>query len=345
MTSRISLMHVAMLWASVLYAQQPKPEKALEPAFKSLDQTLGAIGRVENVWYYRDDKTGAQWKVKLGMEFSNFRANSATCRVEYDWRRILNGQPTATQRITLPLNQKWHVAVRPGAEVAKEDDARAGYPERSVRIEPPSFVVTIQGPGRRQIFPFAEEAQARQAAELLSHAMELCGGGEPPEPGVGPIKPPADELREITQYLEDQLDHYGPVNYLVEEQHSNRLRMVNYATEITRFHADPQTCKISFHERVNIGGQKPVEVDRNAALRDVHQVTVKDQTRRLKETTLRYQHVSADFKVEPEVYVIDLFTKNDFVPVSTYERDLALRLARAFARAAELCGGGPKQVY
>lgn len=324
--------------------QEPKiPEKALalDATFKSLQEALGAIGRVENVWHYRDDKTGARWTVKLGMEYSNLRASAPACRVDYDWRRIVNGQPDAKQRNTILLSGGWHVSVKPGAQVAKEDDARAGHPEWTAQIDPPRFVVTIQGPGRQQIFPFTEQGTAGHAAEVLSGAMRLCGGGDPPEPGLGQIKPPGEELRESMKYIEDQAGHYGPVNYLVQERHSKQLHLVNYATEVTRFRADPQACRISFHERVSVSGQKTIEVDRGAALRDVRQVTVNDQTHRLKQTTHDLQHVDADFKVEPEVYVIDIFTRNDLVPVSTYDGELALRLARVFARAAELCGGGP----
>jgi len=190
-----------------------------------------------------------------------------------------------------------------------------------------------------------DEPAARHAADLLTRAMELCGGGDPPEPGVGPIKPPADELRDAMKYLEDQIGNYGPVNFLVHEQHSQQVHAVNYATRITNFHADPQTCRISFHEHVSISGQQPLDVERGILLREVKQVSVKDQTHRLKETTWATQHVHADFLVEPETYVIDIYTKNDFVPVSTYDKDLALRLGRVIGRAAELCGGGPRTVY
>ena len=110
------------------------------------------------------------------------------------------------------------MSVKPGTQVAKEDDARAGLPERTAEIEPPSFVVTMQGPGRQQVFPLKDEPAARHAADLLSRAMELCGGGDPPEPRVGPIKPPADELRDAMKYLEEQIGNYGPVNFLVHER-------------------------------------------------------------------------------------------------------------------------------
>jgi len=81
----LSYLTSALVFAAALCAQQARiPEKALalNATFQSLQETLGAIGRVENVWHYRDSKTGARWTANLGLAYSSVRANAAACRVE-----------------------------------------------------------------------------------------------------------------------------------------------------------------------------------------------------------------------------------------------------------------------
>jgi len=334
----------AILLALPLRAQEPGvPEKALaaKATFHSLQETLAAVGAIDHTFHYRDDKTGAHWTANFGMRFYNVQADASACRLDYDSQHILNGHPDPSQHMWILFHLPWRVSVTSAELAAKEEDARAGRPQWTAEVDPPTFLVMLQGPGHAAL-PFKSEAQAQRAAELLSSALELCGGGEPPEPGLGPIQARAEELRAAMQYLEAQLSSYGPVNYLAWGRGARRdqAHALTYATEITRFHADPQACTIGFHNRVSWDGKLMMDGEISVHLRFVEKITVDTQAVHLKRTARDRQRFDGDFLVEPDVFVVALMTKDDEVSFRTYEKDLAYRLFRVFTHAVELCGGG-----
>jgi hypothetical protein len=162
----------------------PKPADdgpSLEATMKFVQEKLGSIGRLNYIAYGHDNIAGDDWMFKFSGELTNVRASVAACRIDNHWQATLNGQAVEDRDWGLSLKDVQEVVVKTMEQEFKEGDTKAGYPEWSMRVDPPVFLLLIKGKrGERlfeQSFVLYDESLGNRVAKALVHAIELCGGG------------------------------------------------------------------------------------------------------------------------------------------------------------------------
>jgi hypothetical protein len=228
---------------------------------------------------------------------------------------------------------------------------------------------------------FFDEQLANRLVKAVVPAVELCGGGRKPERSLKkravmkrclttmcfaalavsaalaqeknasppPPKPAADgpSLEVTMRFIQDKINDLGPANFVVYTNPvGNGEGQIKY--EATKVVADPSTCHILYHWKVEKVGTTVVEDrDRGFSLKRNEDISVMPMEQFMKEVVTAEGHTSWSFRVDPPVFALKVRNTNTDKKAAIFffvfsDEQLAKRVAKAMVHAVELCGGGSK---
>ena len=158
----------------------PKPKSdgpSLEETMKFLEERLGTLGVINFISEVHDKVTNEDAVLKFKIELSEVKADFKDCQIKYHIRVTRQNEKIIDLDASLGLKFVQEIAVKPGGQYLTEQNARDSHPEKSSRTEPNVFVIQPFFKTGNQTFVAYEEALANRIAKAMSHAVELCGGG------------------------------------------------------------------------------------------------------------------------------------------------------------------------
>ncbi len=153
-------------------------------------------------------------------------------------------------------------------------------------------------------------------------------------------------LAETMKFIQDKLNGMGKVSFYqyLQSTNDNTTKTDKVSIEYTGVVADPGQCYISYHRKV------PAADNPNAtwaySLREVENVTVMPYTQGLNRWLAKPG--SPNFtctSTSPPITTLFVSSPSGESEFDFTDNDLAIRVAKAFARAVALCGGGNKDPF
>jgi len=170
---------------SAAFAQQPvapPPQPtadgpSLEVTMKFIQARLQEYSKINFAAYTHDNADGNDYVDQVGIEYSNIVADPVTCQVSYHRTWVDNGKLQALDSI-INLREVLDLKIITADMVFAQLQAEDGHPARNSRVEPPVFVLLVDKVGnQKNRIWFSDEEMADRIAKALTHAVELCGGG------------------------------------------------------------------------------------------------------------------------------------------------------------------------
>jgi hypothetical protein len=184
MRPTINLFLIGSMFLSVVRAQDvpapPRPKEdgpSLAETMRFIQEKLADAGSVNFITFAHDNVKGNDWAFSRTTAATNFRADPAACRIDYHWLVKRNDSTEEDKDAWFMLKAVREIVLIPLDQRFKQIDAQAGHPEISARVDPPVFVVWVKRSDGSNEINLYDEALANRVAKALTHAVELCGGG------------------------------------------------------------------------------------------------------------------------------------------------------------------------
>ena len=106
-------------------------------------------------------------------------ADPNECHLSFHWKATKNGSTTIETEGRIDLHNVQKFVLKPYYQFQTEQDAAAGNPNIiTPSTSPPLTALEIfEKHGPLGQFPFTDPTLADRVAKALTHAVELCGGG------------------------------------------------------------------------------------------------------------------------------------------------------------------------
>jgi hypothetical protein len=164
----------------------PKPSDdgpSLEATMKFIQDKLNDIGPVNHTAYCHDNAVGDYWTNRFKSESTRVVAASSSCQISYHRKEETDGAVTKDVDPQFLLRDVQDVAVMLREQELKEGATVSGHPEWTCKVDPPVFVLKVRRTDKLiNAFDFYDEQMANRVAKAMVRAVELCGGGDKPEP-------------------------------------------------------------------------------------------------------------------------------------------------------------------
>jgi tetratricopeptide (TPR) repeat protein len=154
---------------------------SLEVTMKFIQDKLNDVGPMNFAVYVHADGKGylVQHKVAL----SNVVADAETCHINYRKEEVQPGALTSLNENSFYLVQVADIQVMTYDQEVKEIDTSKGHTDWTERADPALFVMKVNRKDKAvNRFFFYSEDLANRVAKAMTHAVELCGGGDETEP-------------------------------------------------------------------------------------------------------------------------------------------------------------------
>jgi hypothetical protein len=153
---------------------------SLAATMQFIQDKLNGLGRVTYAETL-ETPSGHTFSNTFTIEASNVVADRNQCRISYHWKKTMD-VPTA--QVVVDEDQGFsvrdfqNIVVKPFAQYLTEYNAIHG-PHLAVPSTNPSLSALVLHPtdGKDRFFLFTDEALAGRVVKALTHAVELCGGG------------------------------------------------------------------------------------------------------------------------------------------------------------------------
>jgi hypothetical protein len=177
---------------SAALAQQPvaPPSKpaasgpSMAETMQLIQKELNKFGKSNFTVITRDELGGPDHVAQFTTEISNVVADSASCTVRYHWKSSTKDQVSDDEDFSLNLHDVQSVRVMTYVqyvrEVDGEDTDHTDPKDWYTKFDPTMLILFPQLAGDKTGeygFIFADEEIANRIAKVLTHAVELCGGG------------------------------------------------------------------------------------------------------------------------------------------------------------------------
>lgn len=172
-------------------APPPTPAQATEATSgPSLDVTmnfiqekLSYIGKVNYITFWEDSEYGSKGSFSFTQEFSKVAADPNKCKITYHYKSTKDLENSESNQV-IALHDVSSVVVKPVEQWMTEFNASHHRSNVLVTTSHPSvFIVLVQIPHvDANVFYFTDATLADKVAKAMTHAVELCGGGEKNEP-------------------------------------------------------------------------------------------------------------------------------------------------------------------
>jgi len=152
---------------------------SLEETLSFVEDRLNQQGAVNWLSTMQNTVAGASGSpVQLSLQFSRVTGDVGTCRLNFHSKFLASGQPTESDAI-LTLRRIEKLAVMSLQDGNNGLHARQGHPELVETISPPTIseLEITGGANRTWYLVFSDEELSNRVAKALTHAVELCGGG------------------------------------------------------------------------------------------------------------------------------------------------------------------------
>jgi len=177
-------MILSLSLAALVQAQDIPPLAPLRGDAATLKDTMKFLqdklpGKVNYIVYEHNNVTGTDSPPsKRSLEMSSVKADPDHCYIGYHFR-LDNGTTVFDQDSGLALKQVREITSMSLEQSTQQGNAKAGHPERSVRVDPPVFQVLVQSESGRPsvIGLFYDDSMSDRVSKALMHAVDLCGGG------------------------------------------------------------------------------------------------------------------------------------------------------------------------
>jgi hypothetical protein len=168
-------------------APPPRPAgsgPSLEVTMKFIQDKLSEIGIVTLVTSNQNTVSGDTGHNTITLEISNVTADANKCTIFHKWNRTNQGKSYASGTAYFRLGDVKDIMVKPYAQYQTEANANNGAPNWIVTSTNPPVMQLIARFSHRDVlfpegalFPFTDADTADRVAKALTHAVELCGGG------------------------------------------------------------------------------------------------------------------------------------------------------------------------
>jgi hypothetical protein len=148
---------------------------------KYIQEKLGTIGKVAFMVFFQSARDGSTWSERRDWEFSNVIAEEAQCEIRFHIKTSNRGEPAAVDSdISFSLRTVQKIVVEPWERMQDEIDAKAGHPEFiATSTNPPITLLQVTSSNKYpSAFIFSDNTLAERVAKAITHAVELCGGGD-----------------------------------------------------------------------------------------------------------------------------------------------------------------------
>jgi hypothetical protein len=157
----------------------------------SLDETLkfieGKLNNLGTTGFVNSGTTTTDQTVfshRIVFELSGVHINPATCVLGYHYRMTVDDGKPGEVDITHGLRESVNIEVLPYEQFATKDWASQGHPEWvATGSQPQTLVLKINSKDKADFwvgwdaFYFQDADLADRVAKAMTHAIELCGGG------------------------------------------------------------------------------------------------------------------------------------------------------------------------
>jgi hypothetical protein len=150
---------------------------SLADTMQFIQDKLGATGILSWATYVHDNEDGREWIVRKSSEISNSKAFPSACVLGFQSKFIIDGETKEDKKAAIPFRDLKDVTVRPMEQPDKEDDSRNGNVTWNYQYDAPIFALRVRNRQYNNVFFLNDEDLANRLAKSMSHAAELCGGG------------------------------------------------------------------------------------------------------------------------------------------------------------------------
>jgi len=182
----VSVLSLAFLAVGLAVAQNapapaPKPADSgpsLAVTMQFIQEGLSQLGQVNYAAYNYDNADGTRWTTQFSTVDTNVVADAAACRISYHEKRTKDGSVTSDTDYWFSLHEVKDVIVEPREKLLKKVNTANGHPSWDAKIGPPiTMLLARKAENTEWYFYFLDEDQANRVAKAMTHAVELCGGG------------------------------------------------------------------------------------------------------------------------------------------------------------------------
>ena len=166
-------------------AQDIPPLPPLRGDAASLADTMKFIqeklpSTVNYMVYWHDSITGRDTPpMKATLTLTQVSADAGRCSISFHGR-FDTGTNSAEKDGEILLKQVQEISLSQKETLDQRAQAKAGHPERTVKIDPPIAVMVVKwAPNYSRLFSFYDESLAERVSRAVQHAVSLCGGGKP----------------------------------------------------------------------------------------------------------------------------------------------------------------------
>jgi hypothetical protein len=186
-------------------AQPTDNGPSLEVTTKFIQDKLAEQGILHFILYMHNNQSGHDDSAQRSYEVASLNFDSANCKFESHYKIIITDGWTTGMRV-LSFQSIKQVQVIPAGDWWTQELTDEGYPMKTVRVEPPLFMLSLGKPHNEpgttcktndqpvacpdptwtdrlsMTWSFHDEDTANRVAKAVVHAIEICGGGSAPEP-------------------------------------------------------------------------------------------------------------------------------------------------------------------
>jgi hypothetical protein len=143
-----------------------------------IQDKLNEQGKAAFVEYRQNTSDGSSLTVTIVNEISNVVADPGQCSISYHRKATQDGSIYKNEIDVFPLREVLDIVIRPFEQHETEYFAGTGANIAVTSTIPPVTVLSVRRPrGAMNFFDLTDPALADRLAKALTHAVELCGGG------------------------------------------------------------------------------------------------------------------------------------------------------------------------
>jgi hypothetical protein len=180
----IALFEVPAL-AQTAIPPPPKPADSgpsLAATMQFIQEKLSEQGRVNFAVYTHDNADNTDRVDKYSVENTNVKADPAECSIQFHINSTFNGSLIEDRSTGHKFQDIAEIEIRTGEQHQNQIEAESGHPTRETKVNPRIFVLVghRRGVGKGGFYftyLFTDEDTANRVAKAMTHAVELCGGG------------------------------------------------------------------------------------------------------------------------------------------------------------------------
>jgi len=163
-------------------APPPKPAgsgPALDVTMKFIIDKIGDLGTVNYTVFAQNTTSGTTWSNVNSYAITNVHTDGSNCYVGYHGKGLRDGVVVSDIDAGFYLKDVLDVIVQPEQQFFTEQSAQQGSPNVVTTGTNPALTALVVRRAHNVVnsFPIADGNMADRLAKAITHAVELCGGG------------------------------------------------------------------------------------------------------------------------------------------------------------------------